>query len=112
MDKDLEQIICLKFCIANGITRAESLKMLKNAYGELTLSKTRAYKWYRVFKSGRHVVEDLPCSDQPLNSSTSSNEVNMSKVNEMETVNNQEVAADRSMSHKSTRTSDDKDRMK
>ena len=44
MDKNIEQRICLKFCIANGISCAESLKMLKKAYGESTLSKTR--EWY------------------------------------------------------------------
>ena len=43
MDKNILGRICLKFCIANGILRAESLKMLQKAYGESTLSKTRAY---------------------------------------------------------------------
>ena len=45
MDNNIEQRICLKFCIADGISCAESLKMLKKAYDELTLSKTRAYEW-------------------------------------------------------------------
>ena len=57
MDKNIEQRICLKFCIANGISFAESLKMLQKAYGESTLSKTRAYEFYSAFKSGRDVVE-------------------------------------------------------
>ena len=65
MDKNIEQRICLKFCIENGISCAESLKMLEKAYGESTLSKTRAYDWYSAFKSGRDVVEDLPRSDRP-----------------------------------------------
>ena len=39
MDKNIEQRICLKFCIAYGISCAESLKMLEKAYGESTLSK-------------------------------------------------------------------------
>ena len=41
MDKNIEQRICLKFCIANGISCAESLKMLQKAYGQSPLSKTR-----------------------------------------------------------------------
>ena len=53
VDKNIEQRICLKFCIANGISCAKSLKTLAKAYGESTLSKTRAYEWYNVFKSGR-----------------------------------------------------------
>ena len=37
MDKNIEQRICLKFCIANAISCAESLEMLQKAYGESTL---------------------------------------------------------------------------
>ena len=59
IDKNVEQRICFKFCIANGIPYAESLKMLQKAYCESTLSKTRAYEWYSAFKSGRDAVEDL-----------------------------------------------------
>ena len=59
MDNNIEQRICLKFCIENGILCAESLKMLQKAYDELTLSKTRTYEWYSAFKSGRDVVEDF-----------------------------------------------------
>ena len=58
MDKNIEQRICLKFCIANGILCAESLKILQMAYGESTLSETRAYEWYSAFKSGRDVEGD------------------------------------------------------
>jgi len=79
MDKNIEQRIYLKFCIANGISCAESLKMLEKVYGESTLSKTRAYE-YSAFKSGRDVVEDLPRSGRP---STSLTEVNIAKVKEM-----------------------------
>ena len=84
MDKNIEQRICLKFCIANGISCAESLKMLQKAYGESTLSKTRVYEWYSEFKSGRDVVQDLPRSGQP---STSSTQINIAKVTEMVTEN-------------------------
>jgi len=105
MDKNIEQRICLKFCVANGISCAESLKMLQKTYGESTLSKTRAYEWYNAFKSGRDVAEDLPRSDRP---STSSTEVNINKVKEMVTENRhlslREIAAELSVSHKSIRT--------
>ena len=69
--------LCFKFCIANGISCAESLKMLQKAYGESALSKTRAFEWYCAFKSGRDMVEDLPRSGRP---STSSTEVSIAKV--------------------------------
>ena len=50
VDKNIEERIYLKFCIANGISCAASLKMLQKAYGQSTLSKTCAYKWYSAFK--------------------------------------------------------------
>ena len=99
-DKNIEQRICLKFCIANEISYAESLKMLQKAYGESTLSKTRACEWYSAFKSGRDVVEDLPRSDRPSMPST---EVNIAKVKEIVTENRhlslREIAAELSVSH-------------
>ena len=84
MDENIEQRICLKFWIANRISCAESLKRLQKAYGESTLSKTRAYEWYSAFKSGRDMVEDLPHSGRP---STSSTGVNIAKEKEMVTEN-------------------------
>ena len=105
MDKNIEQRICLKFCISNGTSCAESVEMLQKVYGESTLSKTRAYEWYSVFKSGRDVVEDLPRSGRP---STSSTEVNIVKVKEMVTGNRhlslREIAAELSVPHESIRT--------
>ena len=80
MVKNIEQRICLKFCIANGISCAESLKMLQKAYGESTLSKTRAYGCYSSFKSGRDVVEDLPRSGRPSTSSTGDNIAKMKEI--------------------------------
>ena len=77
MDRNIKQRIYLKFSIETGISCAESLKMLKKAYGEPTLLKTRAYEYYRAFKSGRDVVEDLPRFGWP---STSSTEVNIIKL--------------------------------
>ena len=99
MDKNIEQKIVLKFCIPNGISCAESLKMLQKAYSESTSSKRRAYEWYSVFKSGRDVVQDLPRSGRP---STSSTEINIAKVKEMVTENRhlslREIAAELSLS--------------
>ncbi|CAG9790513.1 unnamed protein product [Diatraea saccharalis] len=60
------------------------LKMLQKAYGESTLSKTRAYEWCKAFKSSRDVMEDLPRSGRP---STSATEVNIAKLKEKETEN-------------------------
>ena len=105
IDKNIEQRICLKFCIADGISCAESLKILQKAYGKSALSKTRAYEWCSAFKSGRDVGEYLPRSARPLTSST---EVNIATVKEMVTENRhlslKEIAAELFVSHESIRT--------
>lgn len=104
MDKNIEQRVYLKFCVANGISCAESLKMLEKAYGESPLSKTQAYEWYKAFKEGRE-VEDLPRFGRP---STSSTEENIDKVKEIVMKNRhsslREMAQDLSISHESVRT--------
>ena len=69
MNEIIEQRVCL-FCIANGILCAELLKMIEKAYGRSVLSKTRLYQWYKAFKEGREIVEDMPRCGQPSNSST------------------------------------------
>ena len=94
-----------KKIVKNGISCAESLKILQRAYDESILSKTRAYEWYSAFKSGRDVVEDLPRSGRP---STSSTEINIAKVKEIVTENHhlslREIVAELSVSHESIRT--------
>ena len=36
-EKKIEQRVCLKFCVSNGITATESLKMLQKCFWESTL---------------------------------------------------------------------------
>lgn len=49
--------------------------MSQKVYCELTLSKTRAYERYKMFKSSRDVMKDL--RGRPL---TRSSEINIAKV--------------------------------
>lgn len=80
MEKLVEQRVCLKFCVSNEISCAESLKMLQKTYGESCMSKTQAYEWYKAFKEGREVVIDLPRSGRP---STSTNDENIDKIKKL-----------------------------
>ncbi|CAK1588500.1 unnamed protein product [Parnassius mnemosyne] len=73
MENIVEQRVCLKFCVSNDISCGESLKMLRNTYGESCISKTRAYEWYKAFKEGREVVVDLPRSGRPSTATTKEN---------------------------------------
>lgn len=104
MDKKTEQRVCLKFCVLNEISCAESLKMLQKAYGDSALSKTQAYEWYKAFKDGREIVEDMPRSGRP---STSSTEENVDKIKEIVLENRhasvREIARDLNISRESAR---------
>ena len=42
--KKIEQRVCLKFCVSNGITATESLKMLQKCFREFTLSRTQVFE--------------------------------------------------------------------
>jgi hypothetical protein len=79
--------------------------MLQKVYGESTLSKTRACEWYKAFKSGRDVMEDLHRSGRP---STSATEVNIAKVKEIVSGNPystlRQIAAELFVSLESIRT--------
>lgn len=105
MNATIEQRVCLKFCVANGISCANSLKMLEKCYGQSVLSKTRTYEWYRAFKEGREIVEDKPRSGRPTSSST---DENINKVKEIVLDNRhfslREIARDLDISHESVRS--------
>lgn len=79
-EKKIEQRVCLKFCVSNGITATESLKMLQKCFGESTLSRTQVFEWHKAFSEGREVVENLSHASRP---STSVNDDNMEKVKEI-----------------------------
>lgn len=100
MEKNLYQRVCLKFCVANEISCAESFRMLEKAFTEDCMSKTHCYDWYKAFKDGREEVEDMPRSGRP---STSTTDINIEKVNEMVTENRaigiREIAAELGISY-------------
>jgi hypothetical protein len=53
-----EQRICIKFCFKFNKTAAETHRLLKEAFGEQTLSQARTFEWFKHFKDGRESVED------------------------------------------------------
>jgi hypothetical protein len=47
--------------------------MLREAFGEHSLSRTAVFEWHSRFKPGRVSVEDDECSGQPSTSKTTEN---------------------------------------
>ena len=60
LSKRMEQRVCIKFGVKNGIQCSKALEMLTIAYGESTVSKKNVYTWYKLFQEGRENVEDEP----------------------------------------------------
>ena len=93
----------MKFCVSNGITATESLKMLQKCFGESTLSRTQVFEWHKAFREGREVVENFPHASCP---STSINVDDIEKVKKIVPENRRvgirEVAEAVNISHGST----------
>ena len=73
--KKIEQRVCLKFCVSNGITATESSKMSQKCFMESTLSQV--FEWHKALSEGREVVKNLPHASRP---SSSVNDDNIEKV--------------------------------
>ena len=54
--------------------------MLQKAFGDLTMSQKNVYKWYKDFKEGRELVDDL---EHPGRPSTSTDEQHVNQIKEL-----------------------------
>ena len=75
-----EQRIYVKFCVKIGKYVTKTFEMLKIAFGEEAMCRTRTYVWWKHFKEGRTSVDDDPRSGWP---STSKTDNNVAKVCEV-----------------------------
>ena len=46
MELNLQQRVCIKFCIKNGFNGVKTLDMLGNCFSSDTLKKTAVYEWH------------------------------------------------------------------
>ena len=67
------QRINIKFCVKLGKMATETLKMLRDVYGDSSMSRTRFFEWHKRFVEGREDVEDDSKSERPCTSTTDTN---------------------------------------
>ena len=80
LSKKMDQRICIKFCVKNGIKCSKTLEMLKVAYGECTVSQKSVYKWYTLFTEGQEEVNDDARPGRPSTSTTNENTEAVKKI--------------------------------
>ena len=56
MSEFVKQRNAIKLCLRNGISVAETFRMLQKAFGDLIMSQKNVYKWHKDFKEGRERV--------------------------------------------------------
>jgi histone-lysine N-methyltransferase SETMAR len=79
MDTVEEQRSCIKFCVKNGKTGAETLQMLRTSFSDDCLSQAVVYQRVKRFKDGRESLKDDPRQGRP---STARNEQKVAQVRE------------------------------
>jgi hypothetical protein len=70
MDGKIKQCVCIKFCVKLGKSATETFQMLREDFGEHSLSQTAVFEWHSRFKAGRVSVEDDECSRRPTTCKT------------------------------------------
>ena len=49
-----EERVCIKFCVRLGKTGSETFEMLKQAFGDSCMSRSRTFECFGRFKNGRN----------------------------------------------------------
>ncbi|KAJ8940873.1 hypothetical protein NQ318_000609 [Aromia moschata] len=80
MQRSLERRMAIKFCVKLEKSVAETIPMLKKAFGVDCLSDRQIFRWHKAFAEGREDVKN--CAGRP---STSSFDDNVKRVRDVNT---------------------------
>ena len=72
MEEVDEQRVCIKFCGRLGKTGSETFEMLKQAFGDSCMSRSRTFEWFGRFKNGRTSAANYVRSGRPSTATTPS----------------------------------------
>ncbi|UYV68490.1 hypothetical protein LAZ67_5004488 [Cordylochernes scorpioides] len=54
-----EQIICIKLCFKLEKGATETYELIKEAFGDAALSRSRTFEWFSCFQKGREKTNDI-----------------------------------------------------
>ncbi|KAJ8936650.1 hypothetical protein NQ318_020700 [Aromia moschata] len=77
MQRSLEQRMAIKFCVKLEKSAAETIPMLKKAFGADCLSDRQIFRWHKAFAEGLEDVNDENRAGQPSTSSSDDNVRNL-----------------------------------
>jgi len=67
-----EQRVCIKFCVRLGKAGRETFEMLKQAFGDSCMSRSRTFEWFGCFKNERTSTANDDRSAWPSTATTPS----------------------------------------
>ena len=73
MTERVDQRFCIKFCFKLVHSSAETIPVIKKAFGDDSVSEAKIKLWYRRFKDGRESIESDRRSGRPSTSRTPDN---------------------------------------
>ncbi|KAJ8944350.1 hypothetical protein NQ318_011481 [Aromia moschata] len=80
MQRSLEQRMAIKFCVKLEKSAAETIPMLKKAFGVDCLSDRQIFRWHKAFAEGREDVNDENRAGRP---STSTSDDTVKRVRDL-----------------------------
>lgn len=80
----MQERVCIKFCVKNGINGAKTMEMLEKCFGGDASKKTVVYRWHARFRDGRECINDDERTGRP---STSTNDDKVDAIKKLLTKN-------------------------
>ena len=73
MTERVYQLIYIKFCFKPGHSSAETIRIIKKAFGDDSMTEAQIKLWYRCFKDGQETTDSDPHSGRSSTSRTLKN---------------------------------------